>query len=204
MYPTYEVACSACDYVSDVDSEDYLAVIVDEPNTSIDAHPDEPRLVILGHPIEDMILEDFGFTFTSAGLGGRIVSVRNVACKSCGAMYEIRRLGASFILLEGTGCLAMLGLSSVIGVGVGWSEESIVSGVMATGLSLFGIFVVGDAILWRFVRWRYKDRVKEFDRGPECPRCHCKKYTYFPPFWGKLICPKCGKKAVTVHAEGMS
>jgi len=57
----YEGTCSACDYGSDAHSEGYLGVIVDDPCTSMHAHPDEPRLVILGHPIESMILEDLGF-----------------------------------------------------------------------------------------------------------------------------------------------
>jgi hypothetical protein len=200
----YETLCSACDYGSDAHSEGYLAVIVDDPCTSMHAHPDEPRLVILGHPLESMILEEFGFTFTSAGLGGRMVYVKNVACKVCGTMYEIRHLGAGSGSLGGTGCLVMLGLSGAIGVAVGWNSESIFFGFMAGWFALLGFFALGDAILSPFIRWRYKDRVREFDRGPDCPKCHCKKYVGFPPRWGKLLCPKCGNQTVKVRTVGIS
>src|SRR5688572_21278386 len=98
----YEATCSVCDYGSRAHSEGYLAVIVDDPCTSVDAHPDNPHLVILAHPLESMILEELGFTFTSAGLGGRLVYVKNVVCKTCGTMYELRRLGAGSGVLGGT------------------------------------------------------------------------------------------------------
>ena len=127
----FEATCSACDYGSDFHSEGYFSVIVDDPSTSVHAHPEEPRLAILAHPLESMILENLGFTFTSAVLGGRMVYVKNVACKACGKMYKIRRLGAGFASLGGTGCLVMLPLSGAIGVTVGLNSKSIFLGFMA-------------------------------------------------------------------------
>ena len=200
----YEATCSACDYGSGHQSEGYLAVIVDNPCSSPHAHPDDPRLVILGHPLEPMILEELGFTFTSAGFGGRMVYVKNVACKACGTMYEIRHLGAGSASLGGIGCLVMLGMSGAIGAAVGWSRESILLGFVVGWVALMGFFVLGDAMLSPFVRWRHKDRVREFDRGPHCPKCQSKAYVSFPPRWGKLICPKCGKQTVKVCVVAIS
>jgi hypothetical protein len=200
----YGATCSACDYGANAHSEGYLAVIVDEPCTSMHAHSAEPHLVILGHPLESMILEELGFTFTSARLGGRMVYVKNVACKECGTMYEIRRLGAGSASLGGTGCLVMLGLSGAIGVAIGWNSESIFFGFIAGWLALLGFFSLGDAVISTLIRWRSKDRVRQFDRGPDCPKCHCTKYVTFRPSRCKLTCPKCGRQTVEVHRVGIS
>ena len=100
----YETTCSACGYVSPEQSEGYLAVIMDEPSLSMHVHPDDPRIVVLGHPCEDMILEELGYTFETAGRGGRLLYFRNVVCRKCGTMYEIRRLGTA-----SPGCFACLG-----------------------------------------------------------------------------------------------
>ena len=200
----YQATCSACDYCSEAHPQGYLAVIVDDPCTSMHAHPDEPRLVILGHPIESMILEELGFTFNSAGLGSRMVHVKNVACRACGTRYEIRRLGWGSASLGRAGCLVMLGLAGGIGVVVGRNSESIFFGAMAGWFAFLGFIALSHTILSPFIRWRYKDRVREFDRGPDCPKCRCKKYVGFPPHWGKLICPKCGKQTVKVRTVGIS
>jgi len=200
----YEATCSACNYGSGAHFERYIAVIVDDSCTSTHAHPDEPHLMILGHPLESMILEELGFTFISAGLGGRMVHVKNVACKACGTMYEIRRLGAGSASLGAAGCLVLLGLSGAIGVAVGWYSESIFFAILAGWFAFFGLIALGDAILSPFIRRRYKERVREFDRGPDCPKCHCKKHVGFAPRWGRLICPKCGKQTVQVRTVGIS
>ena len=200
----YEATCSACDYGSGHLSEGYLAIIVDEPCCSIHAHPDDPRLVILGHPLESTILEELGFTFTSAGLGGRVVYVKNIVCEDCGAMYETCRLDAGSGSLGGTGCLVMLALSAAVGAAVGWKCESVPLGFTAGCLSLRGFSAFADANISAYVRWRYNDRVSEFDRGPGCPTCHSMKYVSFPPGRGKLICPSCGQRTVSVRSVGIS
>lgn len=200
----YQATCSACDYGSDAHSEGYLAVIVDDPCISMHAHPDEPRLVILGHPLEAMILEELGFTFASAGLGGRLVYVENVVCKTCGAMYEIRRLGAGSGVLGETGCLVILGLLAAIGTAVGWTCESILLGFLAGLLTFLGFIALADPIISACIRWCHKDRVREFDRGPGCPKCQSKKCVSFRPRWGKLVCPKCGMQAVKVQTVAIS
>jgi hypothetical protein len=200
----YQATCSACDFGSDAHSEGYLAVIVDDRCISIHAHPDDPRLVILGHPLESMILQELGFTFASAALGGRLVYVTNVVCKACGTMYETRWVGAGSCVLGGTGCLVMLGLAASLGVVIGWSSESVFFGFLGGWLALIGFFALVDSIVSPYIRRRHKDRVREFDRGPDCPKCHSKNYVGFPPRWGKLVCPKCGKQTVKVRTVGIS
>src|SRR5689334_13177820 len=102
-----------------------------------------------------MILEELGFTFCSAGLGGRLVYVTNVVCKLCGTMYEIRRVGAGSGVLGGRGCLVMLGLAVALGVGIGWSSESIFLGLMGGWLALVGFLAIADAIISLYIRRTY-------------------------------------------------
>jgi hypothetical protein len=44
----YEATCSACDYGFHPHSEGYLAIIVDDPCSSMHAHPENPYLVLAG------------------------------------------------------------------------------------------------------------------------------------------------------------
>jgi transcription elongation factor Elf1 len=179
-------------------------VILDEPSTSMHAHPDNHRIVILGHPIESMILEELGFTAQSVALGGRLLFVQNVACRACGTMYETRRVGADSAWLGGSGCLVLLLISFAVGIVVARYQESYLLGFVAGWLALIALFSLVSFVLTRYVRWRYHDRVKEFDHGPGCPKCGSKSYSAFPPRWGTLMCPKCGKQSVRVRVVGIS
>jgi hypothetical protein len=200
----YEARCSACKYASPVHSEGYLAVIVDEPSSSIHVHPDDARIVILGHPLESMILEEQGFTFESAALGGRLLYVQNVVCRGCGSMYEIRRLGATSAVMGLSGCFAILGLAAGVGLFAGWHYESFLIGFVASWLVLAGMFAFADWAFARYARWRYKARWSEYDRGPGCPRCGGRSYARFRPRWRALPCPECGQHAVRVRSVGIS
>lgn len=200
----YQAKCSACDYVSPSQSDGYLAVIVEEPCPSWCAHPDDSRLAVLAHPCEGFVLEEIGFTLASASLGGRMVDVNNVSCCDCGTMYELRRVGTGRSAFGGIGCVGILVLSAVIGLAVGRHYVSVPLGVVTAYLVTFGLLALGDAIVSLLIRRRYPDRVKEFDRGPDCPKCHSREYVRFPPFWKKLICPNCDRQTVRVRTIGIS
>ena len=83
--------CSECGYETVIVPNLYWAVIV-EGHRSQFATQTAPNLVILPHPGENLVLKEIGVSMWSAFWQGRLVRVRNVFCKSCGAPYEIRRL----------------------------------------------------------------------------------------------------------------
>lgn len=206
MPPIYRSTCSACDHVSPVYSHGYLAVVVDHPFPLIYAHPDDPRLAILAHPVEAVIMEKLGVTFSSAELAGRLVDITNVSCGDCGTMYEIRRVGAGRAAFAGTGCFLILALAAGIGAAVGRHFESFLVGLLAGYFSIVGSLALGCMTLSPLIRGRHKQRVKEFDRGPDCPKCHSKRHSCVSPAlpWSKLICPKCGQRTVRVRSIGKS
>ncbi|MCE9532398.1 MAG: hypothetical protein K8T89_14950 [Planctomycetes bacterium] len=177
-------------------------MIVDEPSQSSHADPDDRRIVILEHPLETAILKELGVTEWSAGIGGRMLYIRQVVCRACGTLYKVRRLSAT---TGSTGCLVILCLSAGIGAYVGWQRNSFPLAFLAGWLGMIGMLVPTELVVSQFVRWSYQDRAKEFDRGPDCPNCHSKKYVCFrPPRWGKLRCPKCLQKSVRVNIVGKS
>jgi len=204
MPSIYQARCSACDYVSPRHAEGYLAVILDEPSNSLYALREDPRLVILAHPLESMIMEELGFTDWSAGLSGRILRIHNVACRACGTFYELRRLSAGSAALGGRGCLVMLGLAGAIGGYVGWKCESFPIGFIAGWLGLIALFAGSDSVLSLYVRRRFKDRAKEFDRGPGCPKCESKSHATFSALWSVLPCPNCSKVEMRMRIVGKS
>jgi hypothetical protein len=207
----YEAKCSKCAYRFG-GLAGYQAVIVDQPDDSSLAHPEEPRLVILAHPGESHILARCGFTYQTAARDGRLVAVKNVACSDCGTRYELRRVDANSVQLLGdAGCagiavaqLAVLTIAAIIGWQSGWY----LTGFFLAAIGLCAVcgmlFQVADARASRFVRSRHPDRVREFDRGPGCPRCHSLEYTRLSTRAGKLRCPECQQYTVEIKAVAKS
>lgn len=201
----YQATCSACEYKSPLYSEGYLAVILDEPSSSMHAHPDDPRLVILAHPAESSILDELGFDYKSAAIGGRLLYVRNVVCRSCGTMYEVRRIGGGAAAIGGIGCSIIMGLAICASAMIGWQHKSVWVGFLCGCLVLLGLGSAFEFALSRFVRWRHKARIAEFDRGAGCAKCGCKDYSSCTSLLSrKRACPQCGKRAVRVRAVGIS
>jgi len=200
----YQATCSDCGYADPVRSEGYSAVIVDGPSPSPFVHPEEGRLVVLAHPLESMIMEELGLSHQSAALGGRLVRVRPVICPACGTSYELRRLSAGSAALGCSGCLGMLGAGAGIGVLVGWHGHSFSGGLAAGWFSVWGIVGFAEWVTDRYVRQRYQDRARTFDRGPGCPRCGCAKVVAFRWRWRALPCPQCGERTLRVRSVGIS
>jgi len=111
----YQGQCQNCQYKSPHTSGGYAAVVLDEPIQRIDSHPDDPRIVVLAHPLESQILADLGYAFTSATLAGRLLIIQEFFCKSCGNLYEVRNLGTSPVV----GCIPSLIGGGLCGVTTG-------------------------------------------------------------------------------------
>jgi predicted Zn-ribbon and HTH transcriptional regulator len=177
----YQGRCTACDAVTGSTSDGYSAVYVDEPATAY-AHPDDPHLVILAHPGESLILEEVGYTHKAAASGGRLVAVRQVYCKECGRPFEVRRLTAGLTALGCGGCLGVVALAAVAGVGIGVLVGGWVGDV--AGWTAFGLLVaVGEVAVRRSIRWRYSDRARRVDTPTQCPNCGSRRYACPGSLW---------------------
>jgi hypothetical protein len=212
----YQARCDRCTYASDVFPAEYGAVFVDEPlggSVSVVAgavlhgatgdvgiaEQSDPRLVVLAHPIEDHILAETGYTWTDLAIAGRYVRVRRVVCRSCGTLFEVRRLTCPPALGCQIGCVS--GLVVGIAAGVWWRSFWLGCGT-AYGTVLGCMAVVGAAG-WAYTRVRFRERARELEGPRNCPRCGSGRYTgaesrrVFP-------CPQCSQRSMQVRSVGMS
>jgi hypothetical protein len=213
----FQARCSRCPFVSDMFPSEYGAVFVDQPAsngiTSVVAgavlfqHTGEaevaeqgdPRLVVLAHPIESHILAETGYTWLTLAWAGRFVRVRRVVCKSCGTLFEVRRLTCP----PAVGCEVGLVIGLIVGVFYGFREGHFCSGLSAAGGIALGFYLMTSLAGWIYARFRFKARAKIIDGPHNCPKCKSKGYVgvqtrrTFP-------CPKCGEFAMRVQSVGMS
>ena len=199
----YEGRCSACAAVTPITSEGYHAVLVDEPATTY-AHPDDPHLVILAHPCEALILEEIGYTYKAVTLGGRLVAVKNVFCRTCGQPFEIRRLTAGLAAFGCGGCLGVVAGAATAGIGVGILVGGDWVGYVAGGATFASLVNVAEASVCRFVRWRYADRAARVATPETCPSCGGHEHSRVGSRMEPLPCTACGQRAVGFYVVGMS
>lgn len=204
MPSIYEARCSACHAVAEAGCSDgYWAVCVNEP-ASEHAHPEDPYLVILGHPCESMILAELGDTFSAAAWNGRLVSVAKVFCKNCGRRFEIRRISADLIAFGGGGCLGIVALAAAAAVGVGrWVGASWVGHF--AGCATFGLLItaIDKSVDW-FVRTRHREQTARFDTPAKCPHCGSLQYASPGLLRRPIPCTQCGQRAVRFRVIGKS
>ena len=196
----FQGQCSFCGYKSPMISDGNCgAVIVDDSCIieNYDSHPNDDRIVVLAHPIEQHIIEKYGFTYTSATLQGRYLRLQDCFCKSCGHVYETRKLGSATLIF---GCLPPILIAVVLGIVTGVSRSSILDG-------LFGAFFAGLVSWWTidwlvgvYVRFRYIERSREFHISRDCPKCGSRRTAT----GGVLPCPACHQRSMNVKAIGMS
>ena len=142
----YQGRCTACGATTPTLCC-YQAVFLDEPSESRHAHPDDRRLVVLPHPVEDLAIEEIGHTFPSASLAGRLVRVEPAFCKSCGRLYEVRRVTAGLASSLGcAGCLACLAACGTAGTAVGLSVGG-PTGFVAGYLLTLGLLAAVDGLI---------------------------------------------------------
>lgn len=204
MAVIYEARCSACNYSPMRMDDGYLALIVGDPGNSSFAHPEDSRLVIVAHPVEHMVLDQFGESYRSAGLGGRLLEIQNVICANCGTFYELRRLTADFKTLGCQPLLFPLAVACVLGGLVAWRADSICLGFFVGWLSILMNLYVLDLVTDRLVRRRFANRCKEFDRRADCPKCGSRRYARIRWRLRPLPCARCGKRALRITYYGKS
>jgi hypothetical protein len=204
MPEIYQGRCAACEAVTPMTSGFYRAVFLDEPSTSPHAHPDEPRLVILGHPIEDLVLKEVGFTSPSASLGGRLVYVEQLFCRSCGRLFEVRRLTAGVVSSLGCGgCLVCLGLCIAAGVAVGLQVGGSLGFTVGYAVTVL-LLRAADWLLGAGVRRWYRERARLVETPCRCPTCGSGATVSPGGTWDPLPCVACGQPAVQVRSVGIS
>ncbi len=217
MPTIYQSTCDRCSYISDLYSEAYGAIWVDEPRTATgetvvagavlheptgDARIEsiyDPHLVVLAHPGEQMILEQEGYTWLKLAREGRYVFVQRVICDACGHHFDIRKLS----IPSGTGCLSTLLVGIVVGIGMGvWLASFWWGLIIAYGLTV--CFALLSSVAGRiFLHLKYRERQYSVDGPTACPKCSNKNYSKVTSRRA-LTCPQCGEKTLHVRMVGIS
>ena len=217
MPTIYQARCDYCTYASEVFPAEYGAVLMDEPpgrgpgsvvsgavlhgeagEASI-AEQSDPRLVVLAHPCEEHILAETGYTWTGLAVAGRYVRVRQVVCRDCGTLFDVRRLTWPPALGCQIGCVT--GLLVGVAAGVGW--RSFLLGFSAASGTVLGFAAVIEVAGWAYTRMRFQERAREIDGPRSCPRCGSGLYSgvesrrVFP-------CPQCSERSMRVQPVGRS
>ena len=196
----YQGHCSSCDYESPTISDGHCgAVIAHDPSkiSEYAVHPTDNRIVVLMHPLEQSIIEDHGYTYASATFQGRYLTIKDYFCKSCGHVYETRRLSSANLVF---GCLPPLLVAIVVGATIGYIRSSFVDGFFAGMFATFVAWFVIDWLVGIGIRIRYADRNREFRIARVCPRCGSRRAAT----GGRLPCPQCKQNSMKVKAVGMS
>jgi hypothetical protein len=221
MPVVYLARCANCAWESGIFPGSYWAALVDPPvgersDTLIAgavvndagagtplARQDDPRFVVIAHPIEGRILTQLGHTFGSLGRTGRLFQCHRVSCPSCGTLFDQRRLSPD-PAFECIGCFAgaLVGVAAGLGVGV-WLNRIWLVFPIGGVITLLALLATGRGIS-AFLRYKYRDRIRQLDGPDGCPVCGTPDPV---PLAGKkdgLMCPACRQREVTVRSVGMS
>jgi hypothetical protein len=201
-----EGRCSACGAAPEKRSTGYLAVFMDEPLSGRDAHPEDSHLLILPHPGEESILRRHGHTFASAAREGRLVCVSNVACRSCGIFYTIRRPyeGGGLVLLPGWGCLFVIFLPLFVAIGVGFVLDKPVEALPTCFVIFLALLYSIERFGRRIVQERHQARAPRVTYEPGCPSCKSPSYATVGDPCAEIPCRMCAEKAIKFHMVGKS
>lgn len=199
MPALYRGECAACGHHTRETSDAYQAIVVDPPVNSAHAHPDDDRIVVLPQPASSAVLDELGLTHRSATFAGRFIAIERLFCRECGELYEARRLGAAPLAL---GCAPPVGVGLAGGVAVGLTVGRFSIGVIAGILLLVIVSAVVDRITDRYVRKRFAERARDFDREAMCPRCGARAGRKPGTGSGPIPCPACGEQALLLECVG--
>ena len=215
MPSLYQGVCDDCGHKTPIMTAGYGAVLVDEPvtrqqgevagaviMTGADEHSlatvNDPRFVVLTHPVESAALASTGYSKLDLVREGRYVEVTNVICCRCGTVFPRRRLAA-----PGIGCGVGLLLGAALGVIVGFKSRSFVDGCLVSYAvaGLFGLVCTGIAAL--YVRRRHRERGAALAAEVHCPTCGADDAV---PIGGAkgVRCSSCGRDAFRFVFAGKS
>lgn len=220
MATLFQARCECCSYSSELFLSEYGAVFVDSPppdtvNTviagvglyvlTIDAgiaEQGEPQLVVLAHPIEEYILAQIGYTWSKLAWAGRYLGIRRVICRSCGLLFDVRKLTCPLAFGTPIGCVLGIG----VGIGIGFWKRS-----FSLGLStFFGVYLgwltVANTAGWLYIRLRFSERARVLDGPHCCPNCGTCRYESVESIGsGRTFpCPECGAQALRIISFGVS
>ena len=215
MPTLFQGTCRHCGHTTPLLCEVYGAVFADRPVAQAQhevagavltsgvagamASIDDPRFVVLRHPIEDSDLRKTGYSWRDLLKQGRYVRVTNVICRECGTLFRRRRLAPP----GGFGCITGLGLGVVAGLAMGIVTTSVTAAllagyVVATAVSIgagFGAVV--------YVRLRFAARASALAAERKCPACGADNAKTVG--WGRsVVCPACRQRGLRFAAAGVS
>jgi hypothetical protein len=218
MPTIFQARCEHCSYISEAFLSEYSAVFAEgsqtdatnsvvagavlfgpEVDTEI-ADQRDPRLIVLPHPVETTILAQLGYTWISLLWAGRYVRIRRVICRSCGRLFDVRRLTCPPAVGCQIGCLAGL----VFGIGIGLWQRSFYLGFLTTYGITLGCSAVASVAGWLYVRLRFRERARELDGPPRCPGCGDSGYVGIVERRRTFPCPQCSAHALHIFSIGIS
>ena len=198
---SYHARCQNCDYTSAETVGGVPALILDAPSDDPDADPEDPRLIQLDDRRGRETISRNGYTFTGATLTGRYLRTCEFFCVKCGHLYRQRSLAPAFAQFLWP-LWAVVSLPFVVffymispNVGLG-----IVNG------GFFGFIGGGTSLalldpLWRmYLCWRYPSRKAAFETKSGCPACGSKSKAMPGIYQGKIPCPRCKMKTMTIES----
>jgi hypothetical protein len=174
------------------------AVIMNRADDDTLATVNDPRFVVLTHPIESAALASTGYGNLDLVREGRYVEVTNVVCRRCGTVFPRRRLAAPEI-----GCGVGLLLGAAIGVVVGFKSRSFVDGFLTcyAVAGLVGLVSTGLAAL--YIRRRHRERAAALAAEVHCPTCRADDAVPIDGAKG-VRCSRCGRDALRFIIAGKS
>jgi hypothetical protein len=196
MSATYQATCTACGWVTPEFPEGYWALLPNSPVRLEHAHREDGELVVLRHPLDESILREYGYTFESARLSGRLVHVRTVFCQECGTLCEVRRV------IEGEPLRSLIGqwviflVSCVLGWSFGWRLRHFLIGLAMPVLLMAILLVLASALMGRWVRLVHAERVRRHNRESHCPKCGGRKHFAVSTKPHVVPCERCRKPAL--------
>jgi hypothetical protein len=203
MPTIFRVECTACNLGPEVVGAVAGMVITDRrggghtlPEGYLAVQLDSGELIRLPHPVEGLVLQRHGFTWTQAGNQGRLFRVTFQICSQCGLLHEERQIhdprygcGASFVVAAITIALCKLG------IGLNW-EFSLLTGYFA----MLGVLALVVAV--NRARWRKANQALKL---PSCSGCGSPEFTTIPKAVGKALpCPHCTTHNVRCTIAGTS
>lgn len=155
---------------------------------------DNGEIKPLLHPLEDMMLQELGFTFAQAMKDQRLLWVVNVVCDSCGDVavrYAAKPRDSCLVNL------AMFAVSMILSffyINEPWG--------LLVGLAVFCLLLSAYAAIERYL---IQDAQKLLPDTPTCTTCsdgRCKDFSRIK--WRSSVCRECGERTVKYKHCGIS